>query len=98
MVQEWAMDQMAEDLSMAGIKDFSLPHSTPRPDLRPIQPHIQWVLGSLSPGVKQARHKVDHSPPSSAKVRNGELIPPFPNTPSWCGATHYTDYHGNDLK
>jgi hypothetical protein len=29
-------------------------------------------------GVKQPGHEADHSPPSSAKVKNGGAIPPFP--------------------
>ena len=47
----------------------------------PSQPPRQWVLAVLSPGVKlpgcesspglkQAGCKSDHSPPSSAKVKN----------------------------
>jgi hypothetical protein len=38
--------------------------------LGPTQPPIQWVLGDLSLGVKQPVHEADHSPPSSAKVKN----------------------------
>jgi len=36
----------------------------------PTQPPIQWVLGVLSPGVKQQRLGADHSHPSSVKVKN----------------------------
>jgi hypothetical protein len=35
----------------------------------PTQPPIQWVLGALSPGVKQQGREADHSPPTSAKVK-----------------------------
>jgi hypothetical protein len=41
-----------------------------RTALGPTQPPIQWVPGLLSLGVKQLRHEADHSPPSSAKVKN----------------------------
>jgi len=34
------------------------------------QPPIQWVPGALSLGVKQPGHGMDHSPPSSAEVKN----------------------------
>jgi hypothetical protein len=47
--------------------------------LGPTQPPIQWVPGALSLGVKQLEHEVDHSPPSSAKVKdawNCTSIPP----------------------
>jgi hypothetical protein len=46
--------------------------SVSRPDLRATQSPIQWIPGVLSPG----RGKVwpgcdtDHSPPSSAKIKN----------------------------
>jgi hypothetical protein len=38
--------------------------------LGPTQPPIQWISGVLSLGVKQPGHKADHSPPSSAQVKN----------------------------
>jgi hypothetical protein len=34
------------------------------------QPPIQWVPGALSLRVKQPGREADHSPPSSAEVRN----------------------------
>jgi len=34
------------------------------------QPLIQWVLGTLSLGVKWPRREADHSPPSGAEVKN----------------------------
>jgi hypothetical protein len=40
-----------------------------RISLRPTQPPIQWMPGALSLGVKQPGHEADHSPPSSAKVK-----------------------------
>jgi hypothetical protein len=41
-----------------------------RKALGPTQPPIQWVPGALSLGVKQLGREVDHSPPSSAEVKN----------------------------
>jgi hypothetical protein len=41
-----------------------------RPSLEPTQPPNQWVTGALSLGVKQRGREADHSPPSSAEVRN----------------------------
>jgi hypothetical protein len=40
-----------------------------RTALGPTQPPIQWVLGALSLGVKRPVNEPDHSPPSSAKVK-----------------------------
>jgi hypothetical protein len=41
-----------------------------RPALVPTQPTIQWVPGALSLGVKRSGLEADHSPLSSAKVKN----------------------------
>jgi hypothetical protein len=38
--------------------------------LVPTQSLIQWVLEALSPGVKRLGREADHSPPSSAEVKN----------------------------
>jgi len=38
--------------------------------LGPTQPPIQWVPGALSLGIKQLGHEANHSPLSSAKVKN----------------------------
>jgi hypothetical protein len=45
--------------------------SPPRPDRLwgPTKPPIQWVLGALSLVVKRPGHEADHSPPSSAEVK-----------------------------
>jgi hypothetical protein len=58
-----------------------------RPALEPTQPPIQSVPGALTPGLKQPGREADHSPPSSAEVK--EFVEPYlhtPNTPSWRGA------------
>jgi hypothetical protein len=58
-----------------------------RLDLGPTQPPKQWVTGALSLGVKQPRREADHSPPSSAEVKEWvELYLHSPNTPSLHGA------------
>jgi hypothetical protein len=36
--------------------------------------------GIFSRGVKRPRRKPNHSPPSSAEVKNGGSLPPFPHT------------------
>jgi hypothetical protein len=41
-----------------------------RKALRPTQPPIQWLPGVLSLGVKPPGREADHSPPSSAVVKN----------------------------
>jgi hypothetical protein len=50
------------------------------------QPPIHWVLGALSLGVKKLEHEVDHSPLSSAEIKNGGAIPPLPHMSSWQSA------------
>jgi hypothetical protein len=54
--------------------------------LGPTQPPIQRVPGPLSPGVKMPVREADHSPPSSAEVKNGGAIPPLSHMSSWHGA------------
>jgi hypothetical protein len=43
-----------------------------------MQPPIYWVQGAISQGVKRPGRQADHSPPSSAEVKNGGAIPPLP--------------------
>jgi hypothetical protein len=54
---------------LAGVGTF-LFDTASRPAVGPTQPLIQWVPGTLSLGVKQVGHEADHSPPSSAEVKN----------------------------
>jgi hypothetical protein len=58
-----------------------------RTTVGPTQPPIQWVPGALSLGVKRSGREADHSPPSSAEVKEFvEIYVHSPNTPSWRGA------------
>jgi hypothetical protein len=53
----------------------------------PTQHPTQWAPGAISLGVKRPGREVDHSPPSSAEVKECvELYLHSPNTPSWRGA------------
>jgi hypothetical protein len=40
-----------------------------RTALGPTQPPVQWTIGALSRGVKRPGREADHSPPSSAEVK-----------------------------
>jgi hypothetical protein len=42
------------------------------------QPSVQWVPGSVSPGVKQQGRETDHFPQTSAQVKNGGALPLLP--------------------
>jgi hypothetical protein len=44
--------------------------SASRPALGPTQPPIQWISGALSLVIKRPGREADHSPPSSAEVKN----------------------------
>jgi hypothetical protein len=58
-----------------------------RPALGPTEPSTQWVPGALSLGVKRLEREADHSPPSSADVKECvELYIHFPSTLPWRGA------------
>jgi hypothetical protein len=46
-------------------------------DLGPTHSPIQWVSGALPPGVERLGSEADHSPQSSAEVKNYGAIPPY---------------------
>jgi hypothetical protein len=54
----------------AGARDFLFSIAS-RPALGLTQPPIQWVPGDVYLEVKWPGHEADHSPPTSAKVKNG---------------------------
>jgi hypothetical protein len=61
-------------------RDFFVFATVSRPTLWPTQPPKQWVPGTPYPGIKHLGCEADHSPPSSAKVKNVwnyTFIPPF---------------------
>jgi hypothetical protein len=49
-----------------------------RPALRPAQPPTEWVPGTIFLRVKWLGREGDHSLPSSAEIKKGEAITPFP--------------------
>jgi hypothetical protein len=49
---------------------FFLFATASRPALGPVQSAIQWVQEAHTPGIKLSGHEADHSPPSSAEVKN----------------------------
>jgi hypothetical protein len=61
-----------------GIFFFS---SASRPALEPSQPPIQWV-----PGVNRPRREGDHSPASTAEVKNAWRYTSTPHSSPWHGA------------
>jgi hypothetical protein len=57
-----------------------------RTALGPTYPHIQWVSGAVSLGVKRPGREADHSPPSSAEVKNAWSYTSTPQHTfmAWC--------------
>jgi hypothetical protein len=51
----------------------------------PTQPPIQQVPGALSLGLKRLGHEADHSPQSSAEVKNDGTTTPLSHMTSWYG-------------
>jgi hypothetical protein len=72
--------------SIAGGGKIVLFSAAPIPALAPTQSPIQWILGALSQEVKRQEREADHSPPSSADVKNDGAISALPHAPSWHGA------------
>jgi hypothetical protein len=60
-------DWVFESRQWLGIVHFT---TASRPALGPTQSPIQWVPGTLSLGVKWPVCEADHSPPTSAEVKN----------------------------
>jgi hypothetical protein len=65
-----------------------------RQALGPTQPAIQWVPGALSLGVKRPGYEPDHTPPSSAEVKNEWS---YTSTPqyvfmAWCLVKHTDNF------
>jgi hypothetical protein len=56
-----------------------------RPALEPNQPPVQCVTGAHSPRIKRPGRQVDHSPPSSAKVKNAWSCASTTCMASWRG-------------
>jgi hypothetical protein len=50
-----------------------------RPVLGPAQPRTHQIPVVLSAGVKRQGHEANHSPPSSAEVKNGGAVTPLPH-------------------
>jgi len=60
--------------------ECSLYLTASRQALKPTQPPVQWVTGPRSLGVEPPGCEADHSPPSSAKVKNAWS---YTSTPSY---------------
>jgi hypothetical protein len=65
-----------------------------RPALGPTQPTIQWVPGAISLGVKRPGCEADHSPPSSAEVKNAWSYTSTPQYAfmTWCLVKHRDNF------
>jgi hypothetical protein len=77
--------------SVSGIFLFT---TASRTALEPTQPPIQQVLGDPSLGVKWPGREVDHSPPSSAEVKNEwscTSTPPYAFM-AWCLVKHRDNF------
>jgi hypothetical protein len=65
-----------------------------RSALRPSQPPIQWVPGTLSLGIERLGREGDHSPSFSVEVNNGGAISSITHMSSRCGA-QFIKYRDN---
>jgi hypothetical protein len=69
----------------AGVRHFSLLYSI-QTDSGAHSASCPVGNGGSFPGVKRPGREADHSPPSSAEVKNGGALPPLPHTLPWCDA------------
>jgi len=65
--------------------EFSLFTTPSGPALGPTQPHIQWIPGVSSSGIKRPRREAHQSPPSNAEAKSAWSCASTPNTLSWRG-------------
>jgi hypothetical protein len=86
MIISLRTENWTHDFTNTNSKHYSSP---PRPEQfwsPPTQPPIQWWPGTLSLAVKRPGREADHSPPTSAEVKECvELYFHSPNTSSWRG-------------
>jgi hypothetical protein len=75
----WTTDELVFD-SQQGQEMFLIPNIQTSSGAHPAS-YTTDILG-----VKRQGHETDHSPLSSAKVKNGGAILPLPHTSSWHGA------------
>jgi hypothetical protein len=71
-VSGYGLDDRAIEVRSPTVADFLLAPAS-RPALGPTQPPIQWVMGtggSFPGGKARPGRDADHSPPSSAEVKN----------------------------
>jgi hypothetical protein len=83
----WAMGWMIRGFESWQRLGIFLLTTMSRLSLVPTQPLNQGIPGALSLGVKQLRHEADHTPPSSAKVKNAwSCTSPLPQYAfmAWC--------------
>jgi hypothetical protein len=80
----WLHDRWFE--SRQGLEIFFYTTAS-RPALRPTQPPVKLVPGTLSLGITRPGREADNSPSSNAEVKECmELYHHSLNTPSWRGA------------
>jgi hypothetical protein len=66
----YSLDDKVSRVRFLAEMGIFLPKTMSRTALGPTQPPIQWVPGAPSVSIKWPGHAADHSPPSSAKVKN----------------------------
>jgi hypothetical protein len=82
----YGLDGRADSSSSPGGGKSLLLSTLSRPVLGPTQLPIQWLPGDLLPWVKRPGREADHSPPTSADVKNKWLYTSTPHAFSWRSA------------
>jgi hypothetical protein len=95
LVQRWATGWTIEVLRFYSRRRLGIFLITAsRTAQEPTQPPIQWVPRALSLGIKRPGREADHSPPSSAEVKDGWSYTAIPQYVfmAWCLVKHKENF------
>jgi hypothetical protein len=95
VMYHWATGWDRRFQSQQGVGNFSLHHRVQTGSADHPLPLIQYVPGALSVGIKRPGREADHSPPSSADVKNAWSYTSTPQYAfmAWCSVKTQGQLH-----
>jgi hypothetical protein len=90
----WEADTYINGFDSQRGLEICLFNTASRTAMGPTQPPTQWVAGALSLGVKWPGREADHSPPSSAEIKNAWS---YTSTPQYVFMAWYLVKHRDNF-